>query len=251
MESNLLSDKLYLTDSYLFESTARILKIIDEGEMVGIILDRTIFHPQGGGQPSDEGSINGVVIKCLSYDREKDLVIHKVDKKDFENSRLNEGDEVVLKIDKDKRILYARLHSAGHFIDILLSKLGFSDRLIPGKGFHFPEGSYVEYSGNLNKDEIPSLRDQLEKLADELIQGGVETDGVSARVYSFDEGKGLFKLPDYLPAGKPFRWIKLCQDDVGCPCGGTHVQHLRDIKGMKIPKITNKGKQVRISYTIA
>jgi hypothetical protein len=47
-------------------------------------------------------------------------------------------------------------------------KLGMSNRLIPGKGCHFQEGSYVEYSGNLSKEEIPVIKDQLEKLANEL-----------------------------------------------------------------------------------
>jgi Ser-tRNA(Ala) deacylase AlaX len=46
MESKLTPEKLYLTDSYLFECTAKLVEINDEGNSVNLILDRTIFHSQ-------------------------------------------------------------------------------------------------------------------------------------------------------------------------------------------------------------
>ena len=48
-------------------------------------------------------------------------------------------------MNEEKRRLYARLHSAGHMLDIVVKnlKLGW----IPGKGYHFPDGPYVEYNG--------------------------------------------------------------------------------------------------------
>jgi Ser-tRNA(Ala) deacylase AlaX len=39
-------------------------------------------------------------------------------------------------------------------------------------------------------------------------------------------------------------------DDFGCPCGGTHVPHVKDIEEINITKITKKGKNVRVSYTV-
>jgi Ser-tRNA(Ala) deacylase AlaX len=250
MESTPVSKKLFLDDSYLYETTAKITLIKQEDDSIGLGLDQTIFHPQGGGQPSDEGTINGLKVTGLIYDREKDIIVHKVNKNEFLESGLKEGDEVSLKIDGEKRLLYARLHSAGHFMDILLAKLGLNDKLVPGKGFHFPDGSYVEYTGNLDKNEIPVLREKLEKLANEEIQAVGEDDKAISKIYEYEEGKKLFKIPDYIPSDKPFRWVKLNESDLGCPCGGTHVKNIKDIKSMKIPKIINKGKQVRISYTI-
>jgi Ser-tRNA(Ala) deacylase AlaX len=64
-----------------------------------------------------------------------------------------------------------------------------------------------------------------------------EKDKVIAEIYDYEVNRSLFKLPDYIPENKPFRWVRLNQNDVGCPCGGTHVQHITDIKGIKIPKI--------------
>jgi Ser-tRNA(Ala) deacylase AlaX len=42
----------------------------------------------------------------------------------------------------------------------------------------------------------------------------------------------------------------LTEDDAGCPCGGTHVGHVGDIKGIEISKIVKKGKTIRVSYTL-
>jgi Ser-tRNA(Ala) deacylase AlaX len=58
-----------------------------------------------------------MIVRGLVYNKDRDIVVHRLDKSNF---GLNLGDEVALKLNKDKRILYAWLHSAGHFIDILL-----------------------------------------------------------------------------------------------------------------------------------
>lgn len=50
-----------------------------------------------------------------------------------------------MKVDEEKRRLYARVHSAGHLLDIAVNQLGY--QWVPGKGYHFPTGAYVEYQG--------------------------------------------------------------------------------------------------------
>ena len=46
-----MTELLYLTDSYVREFTATVVERTDEG----VVLDRSAFYPQGGGQPSDKG----------------------------------------------------------------------------------------------------------------------------------------------------------------------------------------------------
>lgn len=43
---------------------------------------------------------------------------------------------------------FARVHSAGHLLDIAMRRIGFMNK--PGKGYHFPSGAYVEYIGKMN-----------------------------------------------------------------------------------------------------
>jgi len=251
--------KEFLSDSYLFELT--LCKLLGfqswpkDETCVGLIFDKSIFHPQGGGQPSDEGFIENseknlqVKIEGVLHEREKDIILHKISKQNFDNSKISVGDHFTQKIDKEKRLLYARLHSGGHLLDIAVSKLGLN--LTPGKGYHFPDGPYVEYNGSIDKNNIPTLCQQFEKISNEIINNSQIDDSTKSKIYEYEEGKESFKnLPSYLPENKPFRWVKLQNEDNGCPCGGTHVKHLRDIKQLKIIKITNKGKIVRISYNI-
>jgi alanyl-tRNA synthetase len=50
------TEKLYLADTYAFSTDAKVIRVLEDGDTtLGVVLDRTVFHPQGGGQPSDTG----------------------------------------------------------------------------------------------------------------------------------------------------------------------------------------------------
>jgi Ser-tRNA(Ala) deacylase AlaX len=260
--------KEFLNDSYLFSlNSIKLLSVEDypkEPQNFALIFEKTIFHPQGGGQPSDEGEIQlipvegvnydtenqiKIVIEGVGYDRDRDIVLHKISKEKLPliSNYLNR--EFNMKINGEKRKLFARLHSAGHLLDIAVGKLDL--KLVPGKGYHFPDSPYVEYSGSLDKGNINYLTEQIDKISNDVINSIPQENTSISKFYEYEEGKKVFQnIPSYLPEGKPFRWVKLTNEDIGCPCGGTHVQHVNDIKGMKITKITNKGKVVRISYNV-
>ena len=76
---------LYLDDSYIFESKATITgKMVDEKGPY-ILLDQTIFYPQGGGQPSDQGIIQGDGFQLeITFVRQfEDKIFHYLNK-DFD-----------------------------------------------------------------------------------------------------------------------------------------------------------------------
>lgn len=109
---------------------------MDSGvQYYSIVLDRTIFHPQGGGQPSDTGTIEIIYRAEGAEDQLFKLQVMKLVNNDsviehvgcfvkpFEPGSTTdilalEGAEAVLKVDPDIRKLHARIHSAGHFIDL-------------------------------------------------------------------------------------------------------------------------------------
>ena len=102
--------RLYWQDTYLMQHRAKITDVGQDELGTYIRLDETIFHPQGGGQPSDEGTINGVQVIKLKDLREINEINHYV-----ENiSPFKVGDMVELSIDVEKRLEYAALHTAGH-----------------------------------------------------------------------------------------------------------------------------------------
>ena len=61
--------KAYLDDTYLFHSTgAKVVQVVkDETQGMAIITDQTIFHPQGGGQPTDQG-VSVLLFVCHRHD---------------------------------------------------------------------------------------------------------------------------------------------------------------------------------------
>jgi Ser-tRNA(Ala) deacylase AlaX len=261
MENNLIppTEKVYLTDSYLYElENTKLIAIEDwpkEENFICLIFDKTVFHPQGGGQPADQGRLENkekdlfLNVDFVSYCRDRDIALHKVSKESFINNKILIGDIFHQKINSENRHLYARLHSGGHLLDISVTKLNLE--LFPGKGYHFPDGPYVEYNGKLDKSQADSLIEKMNKITNDIIIDSKNEDSVISKFWEYEEGKKEFKnIPNYLPEGKPFRWVKLQENDSGCPCGGTHVKHIKDIGIMKITKITIKKNLVRISYNI-
>lgn len=232
IKTNQLTNLLYLTDTYLFESSARIMDIFQHENQIVLVLDQTIFYPAGGGQPSDVGFIsnqNGkfeVVKKVFSNGQVWHLG-------NFVTGKLEIGESVKLEIDSPKRILNSKNHTAGHLIDLAIESLNLP--LIPIKGYHFPAGAYVEYSGDLEfeNDKFSKI---LEQKVNEIIDQNPKIS------FSFDNSQH--------ESGKPMRIMEV----VGfksCPCGGTHLQSTLEIGKIIIKKVKNNKGNLRISYEIS
>jgi len=236
----------YWNDTYLFTTTAKVLDIIDvpEKSEKAVILSNTIFYPQGGGQPSDIGTIenNGQCFKVTSLKSDKGIIAHYGK---FLDGEFGIGDIVTLVIDKGTRMIHARLHSAGHLLDVAIINLGL--KWIPGKGYHFPAGPYVEYSGELSNDKKNTIQEQIQNQIDVLIGG---RNKVKAEMVGYENiAEKCGTIPEYLPLGLSARVVTVA-GNIGCPCGGTHVKDIADIGPFKITKITAKKSIIRVSYKL-
>ena len=230
----------YLFDTYIFESLAKVAEVGENEIGKYLILDETIFYPQGGGQKSDSGRITssqGTFIVSVVRMDQNGQVFHYGE---FENGSFVIGESVDLKVDGEGRKLLARLHSAGHLLDCAVTKLQIPG-LKPTKGFHFPEGSYVEYEGNLeNPMEYVS---QVEKVLNELVEQDLK---VKIKEITEEEVK---KCGIWVPEGKSARTVSF-EGFSSCGCGGTHVKSSVEIGKVKIRKMVNKKGSLRISYKL-
>ena len=87
--------KLYETDPYVQTFTATVLVCTPAGEQFAVQLDRTAFYPEGGGQPADEGTLDGIFVTDVQeIDGE---IWHTVE------APLEPGKTVVGKLDFEKR----------------------------------------------------------------------------------------------------------------------------------------------------
>lgn len=191
-----------------------------------VVLDATIFHPQGGGQPSDIGTIDSgrVLLSVHMVKAVEDEIRH------YYTSTADEptaGPIAEVKIDFDRRKLHSRLHSAGHLLDQAVRNFLVEAR--PLKGYHFPDGPYVEYTGQLPENVAVFMAQCNAWLAERLKQGGVV-----ATVVRDDRS----------------RTVAIAEDGP-VPCGGTHVSSLVEIGQVSVHKIKKTREGFRASYRIS
>ena len=230
---------LYLEDASLLEATATVLGV-EHSEADGwtAVLDATIFHPQGGGQPADRGQLGDATVTAVFSEGRAGsggVVYHALEGAPDSPPPITVGSEVACKIDSEHRSAAARTHSAGHLIDAAMERCGVT--LEPTKGYHFPgSGAYVEYADppetRMTPEERTALLPKLQAALDELISEDGPTD-----VATDAEGTRIVTI-----GGLP------------CPCGGTHVASSAGIGPVTIQGLKSKGsgkkKALRVSYSM-
>jgi Ser-tRNA(Ala) deacylase AlaX len=230
---------IYLTNTYLAKFSAQLLAERNDDFGTCLILDQTIFYPQGGGQPADVGVIKSdffhfTVNKVRLNENGQVLHYGQYDKGSFEIGAVD------LSIDIQNRIINAKVHSAGHLLDCAVANLGIG-ALKPTKGFHFPEGPYVEYNGVLENHQDWIL--PIENKINELIANSIAIEAYELSA----EQAAMEKI--WAPPGKSARVVAFSGFE-GCGCGGTHVKNTSEIGKVSIRKIKVKKGVTRIAYAI-
>lgn len=108
------TDLLFYENTYDTRFEAHVLGIYENN----IILDQTIFYPEGGGQPSDIGylEIRGEKIKVLHAEKTGNVVLHRVNEEDIEKLHPYKGQIISGEIELSRRQSLARNHTATHLI---------------------------------------------------------------------------------------------------------------------------------------
>jgi lysyl-tRNA synthetase, class II len=236
----------YMQDSYKFESTARIVELGEDQNGKYAILDKTIFYPQGGGQPSDTGifkiqqsffsSAFKAIIGIAGDEQEYQVSIKKCLKQDnkvlhYYDGYLELNQIVDLSVNSQNRKTNINLHSKAHLIDFAVAQAGFD--WIPTKGYSFADGPYVEYNGEVTV--TPELITQIEQKVNELRLLNLEF----KTIYSQDNNQIMIRNI-------------LIQDQNSisqCFCGGTHVNNTSELDYITIRKISCKKNTIKISYS--
>jgi Ser-tRNA(Ala) deacylase AlaX len=235
---------LYLDQMELFTAEATVLEIIEQNEKQIIILDQTIFYPQGGGQPYDTGKmISDDAEFAVQEVRKVGENIHHIGK--FLKGRFEIGQKVTMHINQERRYFHSQLHSAGHLIDNAVVQLGLSWQA--GKAYHFPEGPYIEYGGTFDPNQGEILCQQIEAAVNEMIREGFPT-----KAYWIERPElnnhCLMPLNDF-PHISPVRIVTV-YGERGYPCGGTHVHDIKELPYVKVPKIKGSKGVLRVSYVL-
>lgn len=227
----------YLLNTYQFvsESTLKSCESDEKGKF--LIFESTIFHPQGGGQPSDAGSVtlkedSNRLFAIKSACIHEGVVKHYLDQTEEDLESLI-GKIFILKIDENKRMDNAKSHSAGHIISSITESI--DKRLHAKKSYHFPDGPNIEFNGielNCDKDEF-KIKVQ-EEINQVLKQGAKIQTWISKEENEEKFSKMRFvQIEGYEPR----------------PCGGTHLKNANELKTILIKKISMSKDSLKVSYT--
>ena len=149
-----MTDKLYYQDSFLgqFTGTVRSCEKVKEGWAV--VLDRTAFYPEGGGQPADHGTLGGAAV-CDVRERDGE-VVH------FCDGALEVGCEVEGHVDFGRRFDFMQQHSGEHIVSGILCGRFQCDNV----GFHIGHDVVtIDFNAELSTEDVETV----ERLANEYI----------------------------------------------------------------------------------
>ena len=154
-----MTAKLYDTDSHLYTFQANVVRCSPDGNRFAVILDRTAFFPEGGGQGADTGSLGDAVV--LDVQETAGEIVHYTDR------AVPAGSSVIGKLDAQKRFVRMQNHSGEHIVSGLVHRLYGLDNV----GFHLGDGDMtVDYNGVLTREDL----DRIEMLANDVVANNIE-----------------------------------------------------------------------------
>jgi misacylated tRNA(Ala) deacylase len=225
---------LFRDDAYATECEARVVDVTPEG---GLVLDRTVFYAQGGGQPGDVGTVtaaDGMEIPVANtvYGPDRTTILHQIGP---EAGRFQTGDRVTLRLDWGRRMPRMRIHTALHLLSVVLPYPVTGGAIGEGEGrldFDIPEGG-------LDKTEIGEKLNALIARDAPVTERWITDE-------ELDANPGLVKTMSVKPprgSGR-VRLVEIEGIDLQ-PCGGTHVRRTGEIGAVVVTDIEKKGKQNR------
>ena len=228
----MVTELLYLKNSYAKQFEATVVKV--DGRFV--ILDKTLFYPQSGRQPSDTGTLvcNGREYKVLFAKKVGQDISHDVD-----GEGIKQGDLVVGFIDWGNRYQYMRHHTACHILSAVVNQE--TNALITGNQISLEKARIDFDIEEFDRDFIDSILEKVNEIIFRELD--IEINEMS-REEAF-EIPSVLKLKNVLPpAIENIRVVNITGVDAQA-CGGTHVANTKEIGKIAIKKVENKGKNNR------
>ena len=218
------TERLFYESAYIKEFTAQVLSCAAAKGGHAVVLDRTAFYPEGGGQPCDLGELGGA--KVLDVQEQGDEIVHTCD--------APLAGEVSGSIDWPRRFDLMQQHSGEHLLSGLVHRRYGFDNV----GFHMgADVITVDFSGILPQEDLPELERQ--------INAWIWQNAVTEVLWpSEEELKTMFYRSKKALSGQ-VRIIRFpFMDD--CACCGTHVVRTGEIGPIKLLSCVKFHQGVRI-----
>ena len=230
-----MTQALFRQDAYLAQTTARVLEAFPAGDKpASVVMDRTLFYAQGGGQPGDSGVLEiagsaPLAVTNTIYAPDRVTILHQL----AAGSVLPaSGTEITQVLDWKTRFQRMKTHTSLHLLTAVLP--------YPVTG-----GAIGDGEGRLDFDiplPVPGKEEIEAKLA-ELIARNMSVSDHYITDEELSASPGLIKTMSVKPPmglGR-VRLVKIGDIDLQ-PCGGTHVRSTGEIGRVLVTAVENKGK---------
>ena len=223
-------EKLYLQDSALFMCDAVVLSCAPRADgTFDVETDRTPFFPEGGGQLSDVGTMEGAhVLHCFEANG---TVLHRTD------APVEPGKTVRLEIDRQARLIHTQQHTGEHLLSFAYAHLFGAENV----GFHMAETFVtIDLDRMLTDEQIA----QGEAFANEMVWADR-----AVRIFTVDASE-LSELPLRKKNEKLRGDVRIVEIEGGemCTCCGTHFSHTAPVGLIKVLEHTRYKQGCRVTF---
>jgi misacylated tRNA(Ala) deacylase len=221
------TEELFREDAYRAETPARVLAC----DARGIVLDKTVFYPRGGGQAGDSGTLvreDGSTVTVSDTIKGDGQIVHVA------GTPLDSGETVTARIDWERRHRHMRFHTATHLLCAIVP--------------HDTNGCSINSDyARLDFDMVEPLdREYLERELARLVTEAHDIRTLWITDEELDEKPELVRTMSVKPPRGVGRIRLLEIDGVDLQaCGGTHVANTREIGALRVAKIEKKSARSR------
>jgi alanyl-tRNA synthetase len=219
-------------DPACLEFTARVVAHGELGGRASLVLDRTAFYPESGGQMADHGELGGVTVVDVQVDDEG--VVHHF----FEGAAPAVGAELAGRVDRTRRRVHRALHTAQHVLSRALLDVAAAETVSSRLG----ESACTVDVNVAGLDERAIAR--AEQLANDVVD-----DDVTVRAF-FPDPAELAALPlrRAPKVEERVRVVAIGDFDVS-PCGGTHCERSSQIGLVRVTSVERYKGGTRVGFT--
>ena len=221
-----MTEKLYYTDSHIHEFSARVLSCEKAKKGFAVILDKTAFFPEGGGQPADTGFIGPAAVRDVQEQNSE--IFHYTDQ------ALTPGEEYACALDWEQRLCRMQNHSGEHIVSGITHKLYGFDNV----GFHMgAECMTIDFSGELSWEQLT----EIETLANQAVRDDLPV----KTCFPGPEALSQMEYRSKLELTRDVRIVEIPGTD-RCACCAPHVKRTGEIGLIKLLSAERHRGGVRI-----
>ena len=218
------TEHLYYQDQYMKEFKAKVVKVIDNEY---VVLDKTCFYPEGGGQPADTGYLvfEGNKVEVVDVQKVGKVIVHKV-----KGTVPKENSLVSGVIDWEKRYSLMKNHTATHIVN------GAARRVLGQHVWQFGTQKGVDHSRlDISHYRRLTLKEvhEIEKLANQTVLRNISMETSRMPRSEAEKLYGFRLYQGGAVPGKEIRVVKIGDWDVEA-CAGTHLKNTGEVGFIKI-----------------